>query len=61
MYPARFGVFLLPNTMQEAIDGAKRAEADGFYSASVNDHFYSPLGNPQTPQMECFTTLTAII
>ena len=39
MYPARFGVFLLPNTMQEAIDGAKRAEADGFYSASVNDHF----------------------
>jgi probable F420-dependent oxidoreductase len=60
MYPARFGVFLLPNTMQEAIDGAKRAEADGFYSASVNDHFYSPLGNPQTPQMECFTTLTAM-
>jgi probable F420-dependent oxidoreductase len=60
MYPTRFGVFLLPNNMQEAIDGAKRAEADGFYSASVNDHFYSPLGNPQTPQMECFTTLTAM-
>lgn len=60
MYPTRFGVFLLPNNMQEAIDGAKRAEAAGFYSVSVNDHFYSPLGNPQTPQMECFTTLTAM-
>lgn len=60
MYPTRFGVFLLPNTMQEAIAGAQRAEREGFYSASVNDHFYSPLGNPQTPQMECFTTLTAM-
>jgi probable F420-dependent oxidoreductase len=27
---------------------------------SINDHFYTPLGQPQTPQLECFTTLTAI-
>ena len=60
MYPTRFGVFLLPSNMKEAIEGAQRAERDGFYSASVNDHFYSPLGNAMSPQMECFTTLTAM-
>ncbi|MGH8597632.1 MAG: LLM class flavin-dependent oxidoreductase [Gammaproteobacteria bacterium] len=60
MYPVRFGVFLLPATIAEAQQAAQRAERDGFYSVSVNDHFYSPLGSPQTPQLECFTALTAI-
>ena len=39
---------------------ALRAEDDGFYSVSLNDHFFSPLGTPQVPQLECFTTLTAV-
>ena len=39
---------------------ALRAEHDGFYSVSINDHFFSPLGTPQVPQLECFTTLTAV-
>jgi alkanesulfonate monooxygenase SsuD/methylene tetrahydromethanopterin reductase-like flavin-dependent oxidoreductase (luciferase family) len=60
MYPVRFGVFLLPATIAEAQAAAQRAERDGFYSVSVNDHFYSPLGTPQSPQLECFTALTAM-
>lgn len=60
MYPARFGLFLLPDDVRTAVEAARRAEADGFYSISVNDHFYSPFGGPRTPQLECFTTLTAM-
>lgn len=60
MHPVRFGVFILPDSIAAAQAAAQRAERDGFYSVSVNDHFYSPLGTPQSPQLECFTTLTAI-
>lgn len=60
MHPPRFGMFLLPDDVRIAIDAARRAEGDGFYSVSVNDHFYSPFGGPRTPQLECFTTLTAM-
>ncbi len=60
MHPPRFGLFLLPNTVKEATEAARRAEDDGFYSVSVNDHFYSPFGGARTPQLECFTTLTAM-
>ncbi|MCC6707924.1 MAG: LLM class flavin-dependent oxidoreductase [Gammaproteobacteria bacterium] len=60
MYPPRFGLFLLPNDVREAVTAARRAEDDGYYSVSVNDHFYSPFGGPRTPQLECFTVLTAM-
>lgn len=60
MYPARFGLFLLPNDVRQAVSAARRAEDDGYYSISVNDHFYSPFGNARTPQLECFTVLTAM-
>ena len=43
-HPVKFGLFLLPNTIKEATDAAIKAESQGFYSVSVNDHFYSPLG-----------------
>lgn len=59
-HPVRFGLFLLPNTIKEATDAAIKAEAQGFYSVSVNDHFYSPLGDAHTPQLECFIALTAM-
>lgn len=59
-YPTRFGMFLLPEDVKSATESARRAEADGFYSVSVNDHFYSPFGGARTPQLECFTTLTAM-
>ena len=60
MHDPKFGVFLLPNTFDEATEGAQKAESQGFYSVSVNDHFYSPLGDAHSPQLECFTALTAI-
>ncbi|MGE0487007.1 MAG: LLM class flavin-dependent oxidoreductase [Gammaproteobacteria bacterium] len=60
MHPPRFGLFLLPDDVKIAIEAARRAEGDGFYSVSVNDHFYSPFGGPRTPQLECFTVLTAM-
>lgn len=60
MHPPRFGLFLLPDDVKIAVDAARRAEGDGFYSVSVNDHFYSPFGGPRTPQLECFTVLTAM-
>lgn len=60
MHPPRFGLFLLPNDVREATAAARRAEDDGYYSVSVNDHFYSPFGGPRTPQLECFTVLTAM-
>lgn len=60
MFPPRFGLFLLPDDVKIALDAARRAEDDGFYSISVNDHFYSPFGGPRTPQLECFTVLTAM-
>lgn len=60
MHPPRFGLFLLPNDVREATTAARRAEDDGYYSVSVNDHFYSPFGGPRTPQLECFTVLTAM-
>jgi probable F420-dependent oxidoreductase len=60
VYPVRFGVFLPTGDVNEAMAAALRAERDGLYSVSTNDHFFSPLGTPQTPQNECFTILTAI-
>ena len=56
----KFGVFLPTGNLDDARAAAVRAESDGFYSVSINDHFYSPLGDPATPQLECFTALTAV-
>ena len=60
MHPVKFGLFLLPDTVAAAMTAAQRAEREGFFSVSVNDHFYSPLGSAQSNQLECFTTLTAM-
>ena len=60
MNAVKFGIFINTPSVQEAVEQAVSAEDGGFYSASVNDHFYSPLGSPETPQIECFTALTAM-
>ena len=60
MHTMKFGLFILPSDIAEAQQTARQAEAQGFYSISHNDHFYSPLGKPISPQLECFTVLTAI-
>lgn len=60
MADIKFGIFGPTGNLDEAKAAAVRAERDGLYSYSTNDHFYSPLGQPETPQLECFTALTAI-
>ena len=60
MARVKFGLFLPTADMAAAIAAARRAEREGFYSVSINDHFFTPLGPPETPQLECFTTLAAI-
>lgn len=56
----KFGLFLPTDNFAEAKSAALQAERDGFYSVSTNDHFFSPLGAHDTPQLECFTSMTAI-
>lgn len=56
----KFGTFLPTGNFEEAKTAALQAEKDGFYSVSTNDHFFSPLGSRDSPQLECFTSLTAI-
>jgi probable F420-dependent oxidoreductase len=56
----RFGIFLPTGDVSEAMAAAQRAERDGLYSVSTNDHFFSPLGTAQSPQIECLTILTAV-
>ncbi|MFZ2207752.1 MAG: LLM class flavin-dependent oxidoreductase [Porticoccaceae bacterium] len=60
MKKIKFGLFLPTGNFADAKAAALQAERDGFYSVSTNDHFFSPLGAHETPQLECFTSLTAI-
>jgi probable F420-dependent oxidoreductase len=60
MKTIKFGLFLPTGNFADAKAAAQQAERDGFYSVSTNDHFFSPLGAHDTPQLECFTSLTAI-
>jgi len=60
MHAVKFGLFLFPSDIAEAQAAAQSAESQGFYSVSHNDHFYSPLGPPESVQLECFTVLTAV-
>jgi len=60
MREIKFGVFLPTGDFAAARATAERADALGFYSVSINDHFFAPMAAPETPQLECFTTLSAI-
>ena len=60
MHEPKFGIFLPTGDFAAAKQAALRAESEGFYSVSINDHFFTPLGAPQTPQLESMTTLTAV-
>jgi probable F420-dependent oxidoreductase len=60
MRPIKFGLFLPTDDFAKARAAAEWADANGLYSVSINDHFFSPLGAPQVPQLECFSTLSAI-
>jgi probable F420-dependent oxidoreductase len=56
----KFGLFLPTGDFVQARDAAVWADEHGFYSVSINDHFFSPFGSGQVPQLECFSTLSAI-
>jgi len=60
MAKAKFGMYLPQKDFAAAKQVALDAERQGFYSVSINDHFVSQIGPPDTPQTECFTTLAAI-
>lgn len=60
MAKAKFGIYLPQRDFAAAKQVALDAERQGFYSVSINDHFVSQIGPPDTPQTECFTTLAAI-
>ncbi len=59
MREIKFGLYLPTGDFARARRVAERAERQGFYSLSINDHLYSPMGE-RDPQLECFTTLSAI-
>jgi probable F420-dependent oxidoreductase len=56
----KFGLFLPTRDYPSAKAAALQAEAQGFWSVSLNDHFVSQDGGPQAPQLECLSLLTAI-
>lgn len=60
MSKVKFSLFLPTGDFAKARAAAEYADTHGFYSVSINDHFFSPLGAPQTPQLECYATLSAI-
>jgi probable F420-dependent oxidoreductase len=59
MHSIKFGLFLPTDDFAKARAAAQWADTNGLYSVSINDHFFSPLGSPQMPQLECFATLSA--
>jgi probable F420-dependent oxidoreductase len=60
MNDVKFSLFLPTGDFTKARAAAEWADTHGFYAVSINDHFFSPLGSAQTPQLECFSTLSAI-
>jgi probable F420-dependent oxidoreductase len=60
MHDVKFGLLLPGDDYAAAKQAALQAESEGFYSVSMIDHFFTPLGPPETPVLECYTTLTAI-
>jgi probable F420-dependent oxidoreductase len=60
MREVKFGLFSVTGDYAQALRTAKRADTEGFHSMLLNDHFFSPFRPAREPQLECFTTLSAI-
>lgn len=60
MRDIKFGIFLPTANFDRARTVAEQAETQGFHSVSINDHFFAPGQPPESPQLECFSTLSAI-
>lgn len=62
MRPIKFNVGLPNGDFANLSTFAKRAEELGFYSVSLDDHFFMRgfMADPSQPHLECYTTLAAI-
>jgi probable F420-dependent oxidoreductase len=58
----RFAVVLPQRSFAEARQWAERAEAVGYDTVALEDHFFmrSPMETPEDPRLDCFTALAAI-
>jgi len=58
----RFAVVLPQRSFAEARQWAERAEATGYDTVALEDHFFmrSPMETPEDPRLDCFTALAAI-
>jgi len=62
MRPIKFNAGLPNGDFNAMTAFAKRAEELGYYSVSIDDHFFMRglMADPRQPHLECFTTLAAI-
>ncbi len=62
MRPVKFNVGLPNDSFENARATAERAEALGYYSVSLDDHFFMRglMSEVTKPHLECFTTLSAV-
>lgn len=62
MRPIKFNLGLPNGDFANLSAFAKRAEELGFYSVSLDDHFFMRgfMADPAQPHLECYTTLAAI-
>ena len=62
MRPIKFNVGLPDDNPVAALATAQLAEELGYYSVSIDDHFFMRglMADPRTPHYECFTMLSAV-
>ena len=62
MRPIKFNVGIPNNDPAAALATARHAEELGFYSVSIDDHFFMRglMADPRAPHYECFTMLSAV-
>ena len=62
MKPIKFNVGLPDNDPVAMLATARRAEDLGYYSVSIDDHFFMKglMSNEHAPHYECFTMLSAV-
>jgi probable F420-dependent oxidoreductase len=63
MREIKFAVGLPNNDFSAVRETAEGAESLGFHSVSLDDHFFMRglMETPQTPHLECYVTLSAIV
>ena len=62
MRPIKFNVNLPNGDPAATVANARRAEELGYYSVSIDDHFFMRglMADPRAPHCECFTMLSAV-